>query len=33
MWNITCRYTQPPPDLWGWFEPYMEDEEVSCPLY
>jgi len=27
------RYTQPPPDLWGWFEPYMEDEEVSCPLY
>jgi len=21
------RYTQPPNDLWGWFEPYMEDEE------
>lgn len=21
------RYTQPPPDLWGWYEPYMEDEE------
>jgi len=24
------RYTQPPPDLWEWYEPYLEDEEVSC---
>ncbi|KAI0228179.1 hypothetical protein LSAT2_021329 [Lamellibrachia satsuma] len=21
------RYTQPPPDLWDWYEPYLEDEE------
>lgn len=23
------RYTQPPADLWDWFEPYLDDEEVS----
>jgi hypothetical protein len=23
------RYTQPPADLFGWFQPYLEDEEVS----
>ncbi|XP_043196424.1 pre-mRNA-splicing factor 38B-like [Amphibalanus amphitrite] len=22
------RYTQPPADLWGWFEPFLEDEEM-----
>ncbi|KAF2354163.1 Pre-mRNA-splicing factor 38 [Trinorchestia longiramus] len=22
------RYTQPPPDLWSWMEPYLEDEET-----
>ena len=25
---IVCRYTQPPADLWEWFEPYLDDEEV-----
>ncbi|KAK7083440.1 PRP38 pre-mRNA processing factor 38 domain-containing protein B [Halocaridina rubra] len=23
------RYTQPPADLWDWFESYLDDEEVS----
>jgi hypothetical protein len=23
------RYTQPPADLWDWYEEYLEDEEVS----
>lgn len=23
------RYTQPPQDLIGWFEPYLADEEVE----
>lgn len=22
------RYTQPPTDLWDWFEPFLDDEEV-----
>ena len=22
------RYTQPPQDLWDWYEEYLEDEEV-----
>lgn len=25
---ILCRYTQPPADLWDWFEAYLDDEEV-----
>ncbi|OQR68364.1 pre-mRNA-splicing factor 38B-like [Tropilaelaps mercedesae] len=25
------RYTQPPPDLIGWFEPYLSDEEEVDP--
>lgn len=25
------RYTQPPADLWGWFQPYLEDEEEIDP--
>ena len=24
------RYTQPSANLWDWFYPYMEDEEVRC---
>ena len=23
------RYSQPPADLWEWYEPYLEDEEVG----
>ena len=26
---VYFRYTQPPADLWDWFEPYIDDEEVS----
>lgn len=32
LFNIMAffvRYTQPPADLFGWFQPYLEDEEVS----
>ncbi|KHJ90220.1 PRP38 family protein, partial [Oesophagostomum dentatum] len=25
------RYTQPPADLWEWFEPYLDDEEEIDP--
>jgi pre-mRNA-splicing factor 38B len=25
---LYVRYTQPPADLWEWFEPYLDDEEV-----
>ncbi|CAI4226985.1 unnamed protein product [Auanema sp. JU1783] len=25
------RYTQPPADLWAWFEPYLDDEEEVDP--
>ena len=25
------RYTQPPPDLWAWLEPYLDDEEEIDP--
>jgi len=26
---ILCfRFTLPPGDLWDWFEPYLDDEEV-----
>merc|ERR1712012_521242 len=24
------RYTLPPQLMWDWFEPYLDDEEVSC---
>ncbi|CAG0915818.1 unnamed protein product [Notodromas monacha] len=27
MGFMYIRYTQPPADLWTWFEPYLEDEE------
>lgn len=32
-WYISLalhRYTQPPADLWSWFEGYLDDEEVGC---
>ena len=29
MLPLLLRYTQPPADLFGWFQPYLEDEEVS----
>ncbi|OTF72168.1 pre-mRNA-splicing factor 38B-like protein [Euroglyphus maynei] len=25
------RFTQPPQDLWQWFEPYLEDDEQVDP--
>lgn len=25
---LYLRYTQPPADLYGWFEPYLDDEEI-----
>jgi hypothetical protein len=28
---LYLRYTCPPKDLWAWFEPYLEDEEVFTP--
>lgn len=32
-WNVTVfvcfRYTQPPADLWDWYDEYLEDPEVS----
>lgn len=24
-----CRYTQPPQDLWDWYDEYLEDPEVG----
>lgn len=29
MCLCALRFTQPPADLWDWFEPYLDDEEVS----
>jgi hypothetical protein len=29
------RYTQPPADLWDWYDAYLEDPEVcnaACPI-
>lgn len=26
---VFSRYTQPPADLWDWYEPYLDDTEVS----
>lgn len=26
--DLSARYTQPPADLWPWFEEYLDDEEV-----
>ncbi|CAJ0586957.1 unnamed protein product, partial [Mesorhabditis spiculigera] len=28
---IYVRYTQPPADLWSWFEPYFDDDEEVDP--
>ena len=29
-WTRVCyRYTQDPKELWEWFEPYFDDDEVS----
>lgn len=28
---LYLRYACPPKDLWGWFEPYLEDDEEFCP--
>jgi pre-mRNA-splicing factor 38B len=27
------RYTQPPEDLFNWYEPYLDDTEVSLIFY
>ena len=29
---FACRFTLPPAEIWKWFEPYLEDEEV-CICY
>ena len=26
---LHCRFSQPPADLWDWYEPFLEDEEVG----
>lgn len=26
------RYTQPPTDLWDWFESFLDDEEISAAI-
>ena len=26
---VFYRYTQDPKELWDWFEPYLDDDEVS----
>ncbi|CAN0189290.1 unnamed protein product, partial [Ectocarpus sp. 13 AM-2016] len=28
---LYLRYTCPPKELWGWLEPYMDDEEEFKP--
>lgn len=27
-YNLYFRYTQPPGDLWDWYESFLDDEEV-----
>ena len=29
LYDFLFRYTQNPSDLMGWFEEYLDDEEVS----
>ena len=26
---LLFRFSQPPADLWDWYEPFLEDEEVG----